>query len=257
LIDKGKRKRRAHCQNYTRRQEQYCNGERTFDFDAKIYGHEQVKTALKEMQQGKCAFCESKVTHIAYGDVEHFRPKGGFRQQPEDPLGRPGYYWLAYDWNNLLFACQLCNQRFKKNLFPLEDPAKRARNHHEDHARERPMLIDPAREDPDQAIGFRSEYAFGRDPIGRGAATIDVLRLNRIELSERRRDVLIRIHSLLEIVRVADHQIDNLELQQWARNAEREIQRATQSGAEYAAMARSAVESSRLDPPQIPPNDFI
>ena len=61
-------------------------------------------------------FCESKVSHIAYGDVEHFRPKAGYRQRPEDPLVQPGYYWLAYEWSNLLFCCQLCNQRFKATI---------------------------------------------------------------------------------------------------------------------------------------------
>jgi hypothetical protein len=44
-------------------------------------------------------------------------------------LEQPGYFWLAYVWANLFLACQLCNQSFKKNLFPLADPAKRARSH--------------------------------------------------------------------------------------------------------------------------------
>ena len=56
---------------------------------------ESVKDALREAQHGKCAFCESKISHIAHGDVEHFRPKAGYRQNPEDPLVQPGYYWLS------------------------------------------------------------------------------------------------------------------------------------------------------------------
>lgn len=92
----------------------YDSGATTFSFDSGLYGHESVKAELIKAQHAKCCFCESKITHIAYGDVEHFRPKAGYRQHPDDPLGRPGYYWLAYDWSNLYLACQLCNQRFKK-----------------------------------------------------------------------------------------------------------------------------------------------
>jgi hypothetical protein len=52
-------------------------GERTFKFDSSIYGAKSVKSALINAQHDKCAFCESKVSHIAHGDVEHYRPKGG------------------------------------------------------------------------------------------------------------------------------------------------------------------------------------
>jgi hypothetical protein len=105
----------------------------TDDLDPKptIYAHETVKNALLKLQHGKCAFCECKVTHQQYGDVEHFRPKKGYKQKDGDPLGRPGYYWLAYEWTNLLVSCQICNQKFKKNLFPLRRPSRRARCHND------------------------------------------------------------------------------------------------------------------------------
>ena len=78
-------------------------------------------------QHGKCFLCESKITHISFGDVEHFRPKGGSRQTTDEKAMKvPGYFWLAYAWQNLFLACQLCNQRYKKNLFPLENPDERA-----------------------------------------------------------------------------------------------------------------------------------
>lgn len=35
------------------------------------YGHPDVKAALIAETNGKCAYCESKLLHIAYGDVEH------------------------------------------------------------------------------------------------------------------------------------------------------------------------------------------
>jgi len=66
------------------------------EFDSALYGHEDIKKALIKAQFDKCCFCEAKVTHIAYGDVEHFRPKAAYRQEKGDPLVYPGYFWLAY-----------------------------------------------------------------------------------------------------------------------------------------------------------------
>ena len=126
LRDKGTKKRRTNCNSYTRSKAAYRKGKKNFKFDSKIYGHTTVKKGLIKAQHDKCCFCESKVSHISYGDVEHFRPKGGVRQTPKGPLGKPGYYWLAYEWSNLFFSCQLCNQRFKDNLFPLKNPGDRA-----------------------------------------------------------------------------------------------------------------------------------
>jgi hypothetical protein len=68
--------------------------EKTF----KVYADKTVRKALQKMFNGKCAYCESRITAIYSGDIEHFRPKGG------------RYYWLAADWENLLFACPFCNQ---------------------------------------------------------------------------------------------------------------------------------------------------
>src|SRR5947207_120084 len=79
------------------------------EFNASIYAHETVKDALRHAQLEKCAFCESLITHISPGDVEHFRPKAGYRQHESDELRRPGYYWLAYTWANLFLACSICN----------------------------------------------------------------------------------------------------------------------------------------------------
>jgi uncharacterized protein (TIGR02646 family) len=178
-------------------------GERTFKFDSSIYGAKSVKSALINAQHDKCAFCESKVSHIAHGDVEHYRPKGGIRQNDSDPLEQPGYFWLAYVWENLFFACQLCNQSFKKNMFPLADPIRRARSHLDDLTAEQPMLIHPADEDPSALIGFREEIAFPIDDNPRAHATIEVLGLNREAMAEHRRDHLmpfIRLRQALPLL---------------------------------------------------------
>ncbi|HEV7646228.1 MAG TPA: hypothetical protein VGO50_20000 [Pyrinomonadaceae bacterium] len=55
---------------------------------------------------GKCAYCESRISADQPGDLDHFRPKGRVK---EDDM-HPGYYWLAYDYKNLLLSCADCNQ---------------------------------------------------------------------------------------------------------------------------------------------------
>ncbi len=188
LIEKGKPKTRGMKSAYTRNHMAYNIGERTFQFESSIYGHKSVKGALDTAQHGKCCFCESKVKPTAHGDVEHFRPKGGYRQTADQQLERPGYYWLAYDWPNLYFSCQICNQSYKKNLFPLLDPTTRARNHHHDEAEEDAIFIDPGLEDPETHITFRAEFAFGK--TNRGKETIEFLGLNRPVLVGARREAL-------------------------------------------------------------------
>ncbi|MEO8073482.1 MAG: hypothetical protein ABI686_09560, partial [Acidobacteriota bacterium] len=128
-----------------------------------------------------------KITHISYGDVEHFRTKSGSRQiADEKEMKVPGYYWLAYDWKNLFLACQLCNQRFKKNLFPLEDKNERAISHESDLTKENPLFINTETEDPEDFISFRGEIAFSIDGNLRGETTIEATGINRDELKEMR-----------------------------------------------------------------------
>ncbi|SEO19133.1 TIGR02646 family protein [Flavobacterium sp. CF108] len=71
------------------------------------------KTAKKQLKKesfGKCAYCEANTDVVAHGDVEHYRPKST-------------YWWLAYTYDNYLFACQICNQTYKSDNFPLRQGA--------------------------------------------------------------------------------------------------------------------------------------
>lgn len=65
-----------------------------------------AKPQLRRESTGKCAYCESPTDTVAHGDVEHFRPKSV-------------YWWLAYCYDNYVFACQVCNQVFKGDAFPV------------------------------------------------------------------------------------------------------------------------------------------
>jgi uncharacterized protein (TIGR02646 family) len=213
-------------------------------FDSSLYGAKSVKNALQKAQHDKCAFCESKVPHIAYGDVEHFRPKAGYRQGPTDPLVRPGYYWLAYEWSNLLFCCQLCNQRFKGNHFPLVDGTRRAKSHHDDIKNEQPLFIHPAIEDPSEFLEFHEEYLRAIDDNPRGKATIEALGLNREKLVEVRRDSLRRTKVLIECRNQFVHRLatgyDPAYADQIAA-IDTELMRCAMDSAEYAAMVRAVL----------------
>ena len=178
-------------------------------------------------------FCESKIRHIAYGDVEHYRPKAGYQQTKSRPLQRPGYYWLAYRWNNLFLSCTLCNQRFKKNLFPLEEPNDRARSHREWRKLtcERPLFINPS-ELAEAMISFRAEIPYARDGNRRARRTIYALGLKREALNERRREKLQLIKALETIaIRLPDTRE--------ATDARELLRTLQEDRAEYAGMARA------------------
>jgi uncharacterized protein (TIGR02646 family) len=165
----------------------FSKGETEFNFDNKIYGHKTVKDKLKRIQHEKCCFCESKGSHISHGDVEHFRPKKAYCIDDDPTLIYPGYYWLAYDYSNLFFACQICNQNFKKNYFPLSDESTRCISHEHDLENESSLLIHPEHDDPVEHIAFREEIAFSIPGSIKGEKTIDRTGLNRRLLVEERR----------------------------------------------------------------------
>ena len=63
-----------------------------------------AKEQLRQETHGKCAYCEAPTDLVAHGDVEHFRPKSK-------------YWWLAYCYDNYLYACQICNETHKSDYF--------------------------------------------------------------------------------------------------------------------------------------------
>jgi len=98
-----------------------------FEFDNDVW-KDLKNWLLKNVFYQKCAYCERKISG-AHGDAEHYRPKGAVKtgskramcQIPDPvnggdlPLAHPGYFWLAYDWRNLLPACEFCNSGHGKN----------------------------------------------------------------------------------------------------------------------------------------------
>ena len=237
LTGRGLTKMRQDCRQYDQFPAGYDAGRIRFAFDAKIYGDPTVKAALITAQYGKCCFCESIVR--TEGDIEHFRPKGGFRQSKSGRLEKPGYYWLAYDWDNLLLACSICNQRHKKAIFPLTNPVGRAKNHHGDVLQEAPLLINPAQTDPFPYVGFRQEVAYAKNGNRCGKVSIEVLGLNRENLIEARRDHLSLLTTYRRILAHEALKESNEELIiiQAARDF---LHNATLGSSKFTSMARSA-----------------
>lgn len=157
------------------------NGETDFSFDSHVYSDESVKQELRKNQHEQCAYCECCLVGD-YGAVEHYRPKSGYKIGKR--LIKPGYFWLAYDWNNLLCSCDVCNNK-KGNEFPLKDETERDLSHY-NISKEHPLLVNPVTDDPGKHIIFREEMACGLDEMGK--TTIRVLDLNRAELKKIRKN---------------------------------------------------------------------
>jgi uncharacterized protein (TIGR02646 family) len=207
-----------------------------FKFKKSIYGHRLVKAALFRMQHSKCAYCEGRFAGNASGDVEHFRPKTFSQQSNDAPRLYPGYYWLAYTWPNLYYACEICNRSNKKNLFPIHDRGQRARAPAADTSLEQPMLVDPATEDPREHIGFRYNKPYAKTP--RGEATIRVMGLDRASLDPDRIECLQLLKSLQKLVLIGET-AENLtdEILQIVAEARMALPRMQAPTATFSAMA--------------------
>jgi hypothetical protein len=164
-----------------------------------------AKKPYWKAQHNKCIFCEAFVPAVAHGDVEHFRPKNGVSDTKGGKITTKTYWWLAYDWTNYWASCQLCNQSFKKNLFPLAVGGVRAVTPSDDLSLEKPLLIDPEKDDPRDHLEFRAEIAFARNQSARGQATIEICGLNRPELIELRRTSLVLIQGILDVYTASEN----------------------------------------------------
>ena len=89
---------------------EYCAclnaGNKPSDTVANRYNHPEIKTALGKETHEKCAYCESKIKHISYGDIEHILPK--------NRDARPDLY---VEWANLTLSCEQCNRSGKRTYY--------------------------------------------------------------------------------------------------------------------------------------------
>ncbi len=164
-----------------------------------IYAHPSVKKTLRNAQHNKCAYCETLNT-TSHDVVEHFRPKNGWQQKRGDTLNKPAYFWLSYEWENLLFACDVCNDAAHKgNLFPLANPSQRADATNPDVVDEKPLLINPYTVDPNRYIEWNRDIPRPRNKSRMGRKSIEVFGLDQDGLlMDQRRLYLIKVRDILD-----------------------------------------------------------
>ena len=175
-------------------------GERVFSIKNSIYGHSSIKETLIKLQNDKCCFCERKVSAGEPGHIEHYRPKGGYKKDDDTRLVKPGYFWLAYHFDNLFFSCNRCNTSYKKNYFPLADETKRVTNPKEVIANEDPLIICPS-VDPTPYLIFEQEIIKPNDKSFKGKETIKRIGLNRKPLADDRLFFLKPLNILANVAR--------------------------------------------------------
>lgn len=163
------------CDLYDENPDSFIEPEWIFEFYDNIFGHDSVRSKLIECQHNKCCYSEAKFCGD-FPHVEHFRPKTRVNEGVSENMLYPGYYWLAYRWDNLFLSKQAINTSLKRNFFPLEDydENNRARNHHMDISEEHPLLIDPS-EEPRDHIRFHDAEPYAFNGSSRGQYTIDLL----------------------------------------------------------------------------------
>ncbi len=162
--------------------------------------------ALRKLYHNKCAYCESAIVpYDNHNDspeirkrftVEHYRPK-------------TYYYWLAYEWSNLLPLCKDCNGN-KGDKFPfigknpygmtnkmlnIEHPQKtenkldleKCRANHKDLLSENASFLHPEIDEPELCLSFSIDGQIKFNDLKLGKETDEAFEIRR-----KRADITIK-----------------------------------------------------------------
>jgi 5-methylcytosine-specific restriction endonuclease McrA len=151
-------------------------GESVSTTEKSRYRHPEIKATLIQETFGKCAYCESKLQHITYGDVEHISPKS---TEPE----------AIFQWENLTLACDVCNTN-KGDRFP-----------------NREGLVDPYNHDPQARFHIFGPFIFATPGDNDARYTELTLDLNRTALLERRNEKIKYLRDMVETVAAASERL--------------------------------------------------
>lgn len=132
------------------------------------YKHPQIKEKLLECSYNKCAYCESFTLLTSPMHVEHYKPKSLYPN-------------LAYDWNNLLPSCPLCNNGkgdLDTGIYP---------------------IINPCEDDPEDFFEYwylriKPKERLSQEDKLIAIRTLDVCDLNRAFLYSLRADLIKAMH---------------------------------------------------------------
>jgi uncharacterized protein (TIGR02646 family) len=239
LTNQGKEQTRKDCRAFKRASKKYLSGVKEFQ-DFKYYSRPSVKKALMKSHANKCCYCEQwrRQSELA---VEHFRPRTAVRQTKAGDRIYPGYFWLAYVWDNLYLSCAECNGRFKSCYFPLTDPKKRARSCEDNVLNERPLLINPGFDNPRKHIYFRMDKICSKTTKGR--RTIEFIQLDEENLRKAREKKIGILQSLLDLIQLSEEKDD----EQWkekGNRARQQLAEAVLPTAEFSSMAQDFLRYS-------------
>jgi hypothetical protein len=224
-----------------------------------------VKECYRQISHEKCWYCETKTDRIR-GDIDHYRPKGKITENP----GHPGYWWLAFDWRNWRFCCELCNSKLadyttgkiggKGNDFPLVGDDESRRIWHEcefeDLLAEDPKLLDPTDpQDPD-LLAFSKDGLPG--PITndeeaveyqRVTASVKAYHLDHFKLNRKRQTLYCTVRKFVNKYCKYDARAtanrSDLDARKEAKEAYANLRALISRDAEYSAAARAYLREYR------------
>lgn len=166
-----------------------------------------------------CGYCGA---HVSTDDIQldHFRPKAevtreilsagqetpglvnmeGRRLLPQKGI-QPAWWWLAYEWDNFVAACAVCNKKWKRTLFPARNATYEPPREHE---QDDPLLLNPFDlADPLEHFDYDELGAIG-ERTDQGKATIETCGLDRPSLVQERFNTLKPCLDVLEDLRRPD-----------------------------------------------------
>jgi len=194
---------------WTERYSEYINKGQPIPESLKYkYRDPQVKQIILEETHEKCVYCESKVTHVYPGDVEHIFPKS---KKPE----------FIFEWLNLTFSCLECNRR-KSDYYDQNMP-----------------LINPYEDEPADHFFFAGPMISHRPESDRGRLTRKRLDLNRPPLIERRTERLESIVNLIDLYEKCSEALGKEALLN-------ELIREAEEDKEYAYMVQTFLQSRNI-----------
>ena len=216
--------------------------QRTGTFDVKESLYKRMKDELFSLYHGKCAYCESPLRLSSWDQLDHFRPKNRVLDEHSrvvciNRAGKPhgGYYWLAYEWTNLLPSCAVCNQR-KGAIFPVLAGSVHAKQPGQESG-EKPIFIHPVNDDPADHLEYVPAAGFLKSKTPRGKGCIDLLDLNREELVNERRTAYRACIELLADLLDAVKRSDPLPAEELGK-----LKSILQGVAKYSLVGRSALK---------------
>jgi uncharacterized protein (TIGR02646 family) len=190
-----------------------ARGEKLGSRDFRAYKTAGIREALNDCFRFKCAYCESFYGATQPVAIEHYRPKAKVTTDQGD---RPGYYWSAAKWPNLVPSCTDCNSPRKQNMagrqvtvgkgnqFPIANEARRAQQEDEERMEGR-LLLHPYLDQPERHLEFaekgivRPRRASGRESR-KGAVSIAVYALQRPILVDARLARQLLISGQMDVV---------------------------------------------------------